>query len=449
MNGDVDDYLIGSSVDNLNKQLENTSDVVFTYLNQSNYYTEIAKALKEAVNLGVGAYRITETTDAYSPFIFQYVPLDDLYFWVDAHGKPNYVFKFLRDMNQTSLELMFGSEIKIPSELKNPDEDATTLIEVVVPAEERGKFIYMITSEDFKTVLLEKEISYNPLVIFRWSQEGSNPWGIGLSVQGLKCFKELKELKDKRMESADKLLDPPIFLKGDKSLAMALSLKAKAVNFGGSQTQTGMGLSNDIRVEPIQTVGSILPLDQEIQQKYQEIRQLYISNPLGNVADTTRRTSTEVEMRLQSLRQKWGLSYESLSQELLTPAFITPFKILVAQKKIEFDLQDLDNTMINYINALATSQNVQNVEMIIMYMQQAQGAMQVAEMVGLNVSKTLLYFQDSLGIPQDLRLSQEEMEALRQQLQQQQELAVQQQMQQQMSGGMGSPEEMVSQELGA
>lgn len=193
----------------------------------------------------------------------------------------------------------------------------------------------------------------------------------------------------------------------------------------------------------------MLPVDQEIQQKYQEIRQLYVSNPLGNVADTTRRTSTEVEMRLQSLRQKWGLSYESLSQELLTPAFVTPFKILIAQKKIEFEMADLDATMINYINALATSQNVQNVEMIIMYMQQAKGAMEIAETVGLNVSKTLSYFQDSLGIPQDLRLTQEEMEALRQQLQQQQQMMLQQQMQQNMQeGATGVDSAMESSGLG-
>lgn len=232
VNGDIDDYLVGQAVDKLNKQLENTSDVVFTYLNQSNYYTEIAKALREAVNLGVGCYRITETVDAYTPFIFQYVPLDDLYFWVDGLGKPNYVFKMLRGMNQTSLELMFGTDITLPKDLKDPDADSVTLIEVVVPAEEKGKYIYKITSEDFKTVVLEKEIEYNPIVIFRWETEGSNPWGIGLSVRGLKCFKELKELKDKRMESADKLLDPPLFLKGDKSLAMSLSLKAKAINYG-------------------------------------------------------------------------------------------------------------------------------------------------------------------------------------------------------------------------
>lgn len=432
VSGDMEEYLVGSEIDKLNKQLENTSDVVFTYLNQSNYYTEIAKALREAVNLGVGCYRITETTNAYTPFTFQYVPLDDLYYWVDSLGRPNYVFKVLRDMSEVAINLMFKGECKIPSKLKNPDEDSETLMEIVVPAEEDGKFTYMITDESFKEVLLEKEIDYNPITIFRWSLEGSNPWGLGLSLKGLKCFKELKDLKDKRKASAEKLLDPPLFLSGDKSLAMSLSLEAKAINYAGNRTNTGLGMNTEIGVTPIQTVGTLLPLDQDIAEKYNEIRQLYISNPLGNVADTTRRTKTEVEMRLQSLRQKWGLSYELLAQELLTPAFITPFKILVNQKKIEFEMANFDATMINYRNALSLSQDVQSVEMIIMYMQQAVAVAQNAEQVGLNSTKTLTYFQDNLGVPQDLRLTEEEQTALRERLMQQQEAIASSRFQQQM-----------------
>lgn len=423
VNGDKDNFTSDQELISLNKSLEDISSVTFTYLNQSNYYSEVARALRECVNIGTGAYRITEKDDPIMPFIFQYLPQDDLFYWEDAYGIPSYIFRYLRNMNGRSIKLMFGDKAKIPSAIKNPDEDSVTLLEVIYPSEENEyNYMYEVYTEDLSTKVFEIELEYCPIIIFRWSKEGSNPNGLGLSIKGLKAFKELADAKAKRKESAEKILNPALFVRGDKALAQMLSLNAGAVNYAGTATPTQMSMRQDVSVEPIHTVGNLLPLDQDIINLRNEIRELYTSNPLGAVSDYKRRSALESQIRLNALRQKWALSFESLERELLMPTFLTPLKILVKKRKIEFDVADLDTSMIVYKNALALSQESQNVEMVNVYINQSLLAMQYAEQTGLRLDKVLIYFRENLGIPLELAKTEDELAELKeQQLMQQQQ----------------------------
>lgn len=418
VNGDSDEYTSDQEIVDLNRQLEDISDVTYTYLNQSNYYSEVAKALRECVNIGTGAYRVSEKDDPLVPFIFQYIPQDDLYYWEDGYGRPVYIFKTLRDMTKRTIGLMFGDyKPTFPSELRDDDIDKITLTEVIYPSkEDNHKFVYEVYSEDFRTRVMSIELEYCPIVIFRWSKEGSNPNGLGLSMQGLKTFKELKDAKDKRKESAEKLLNPPIQVRGDRAIAQMLSLKANAINYTGTATPVQLESQvQDLFVNPIETVGSLLPLDQDIAKYENAIRELYLSNPVGAIEDYKRRSATESQIRLNALRQKYALSFEILERELLMPTFLTPLRILVKKRKIEFDVKDLDITMINYKNSLALNQDMQNVEMLISYMQSAMQAMQMATPTGLKLAKVLPYFQQNLGIPQSLAMSEEELNQLAEQ----------------------------------
>lgn len=423
VNGDVDSFTSDQELIDLNKELEDITSATYTYLNQSNYYSEISKALRECVNIGTGAYRVTERDDPVSPFIFKYLPVDDLFYWEDAFGRPNYIFRYIRDMNQKGIELMFGKKAKMPKALKDEDKDLIDLMEVVYPSEKNPRnFIYEVYDESLSEKIFEVELEYCPIIIFRWNKEGSNPNGLGLSIKGLKDFEDLKNAKSKRSESADKLLNPPIFLKGDRALAEALSLKANSVNFAGSRKDSlGNPLQQDVQVMPIQTVGTLLPVDQDIIKLESSIRELYTSNPLGQVGDYKRRSATESQIRLNALRQKWALSFESLERELLMPTFMTPLKILMKKRKIEFDTTELDTTMIVYKNALALSQDSQNVEMVNVYINQSILAIQYAERVGLKLDKVLQYFQENLGLPLNLAMTDQELAELQQRMQMQQQ----------------------------
>lgn len=289
-----EEYQLNQAIVDLNRNLENISDITYTYLNQSNYYSEIAKALRECVNIGTGAYRVSERDKSLTPFVFQYIPQDDLFYWEDSLGRPVYIFKYIRDINGTGLKTMFGDAVKMPSGITDMDEDKVTVIETITPVEnEDSKFDYVVYDESFANKIYEVQLEYCPIVIFRWNKEGNNPNGLGLSLQGLKTFKALKEAVEKRAESADKLLRPPLEVKGDRALAQSLSLKANAVNYTGTATSMGSipSQTQDVLIRPIATVGNLLPLDQDIINYKAEIKELYQSNPVGQIDDYKRRSA--------------------------------------------------------------------------------------------------------------------------------------------------------------
>lgn len=430
-NGYDDDWTLNDDIQRLNMQLEDATNVTYTYLNQSNYYAEIGRSLKECVNIGVGAFRISERPDPIVPFVFQYVPLDDLFYWEDSLGRPSYIFKYVRNLNGMGLKLMFGEKIKMPSGISNQHEDIFDIIEVITPVDDFGganrKFTYQVFTDSLDEKLMEIELDYCPIVVFRWDKEGSNPNGLGLSILGLKTFKDLENAKKQRNDSAEKLLNPPVAVYGDKVLAQMINLKPKAVNYFGTQTQiVGPNMNAQVGINPINTVGTMLPLEQDIQEYKALIRELYTSHPLGQIEDYKRRSAGESEIRLRMLRQKWSRAFEFIERELLMPTFITPLKILVKQKKIEFDTNNLDVTLINYKNALATNQEAQSVEKVVAYIQSSAPVIQMAETVGLKVDETLSYFQDNLGIPLSVRMTKEEMMKAKQE--QQANMEMQQQM---------------------
>ena len=105
------------------------------------------------------------------------------------------------------------------------------------------------------------------------------------------------------------------------------------------------------------------------------------------------------------------------------PTFLTPLKILVKKRKIEFDVADLDTSMIVYKNALDLSQESQNVEMFNVYINQSLLAMQYAEQTGLRLDKVLIYFRENLGIPLELAKTEDELAELKEKqlIQQQQQ----------------------------
>lgn len=209
-------------------------------------------------------------------------------------------------------------------------------------------------------------------------------------------------------------------------MAAVLSLEAGAVNYGGSGAKTSTGVLSDVSVTPIQTVGNILPLDQDIQKTENQIKELYMTNPLGKPEDFgTHRSASEVQARLNAMRQKYALSFEIIERELLSVSLLIPMRILIKQNKIEIETENLDLTKITYQNALAQSAGKQDVDTITQYVQTTQLIAQSATALGLYPEKTIRYVQDSLGIPLHLRMTEAEVKEYQAQIQMQQQQAQQ------------------------
>ena len=62
-NGETGQISNEGNIKNINEDLEKTSETFFDFLNNSNFYTEAAKAVRDATVLGTGVVKIIEQDD--------------------------------------------------------------------------------------------------------------------------------------------------------------------------------------------------------------------------------------------------------------------------------------------------------------------------------------------------------------------------------------------------
>ena len=61
-----------AKIKEMNTDLEKVTETFFDFLNNSNFYTEASKAIRDSVVLGTGVVKITETEDGQMPFLYKF-----------------------------------------------------------------------------------------------------------------------------------------------------------------------------------------------------------------------------------------------------------------------------------------------------------------------------------------------------------------------------------------
>lgn len=438
--GSTSDISNTAKIREINEQLEKNTDIVFEYINSSNYYTEIAKAVRDSLVLGTGCYILREQNSVSKPFTYEYKSLDNLFFLEDAYGRPTYVFNQVFDVDKVALEDKYGyTNITIPEILNQNPNNTVDLIECVIPeydeSSARTIYNYYVLLSNFETVVLERQLNYNPYVIFRFNMESGLMYGIGLGIKALKTFKELEEYKERRATQADKILNPPLKATGDKALIHNVRLDAGYLNYGGTGQSSGLGgIVNDFSLEPIITTQSLMPIDQDIQKAENDIRDIFLSNPLGNNTDYKGRTATETQARMELFRQRWSGAFELLQQELLEPTLINPFIVMVEKQLITFEIENFEYTNTQYINELSRYAQIEKVERVNNFISTTYNTSQVCEQVGIKKDKLVNFYAECFRVPLDIRFTEEELANMaEQQRQYLMQLSAQQQMLQQQS----------------
>ncbi len=406
-----------SEIKKINEELEKNTETVFNYINQSNFYTEISRSARDALNLGTGCVKNVESVGNTKPIIYEYVTLNELFFADDAFGLPNYVYKKYNNKSKQEIIDMY-SGYDAPNVAQIEEGLKINIVESVEPnydeTNDTTTYQYTVTDENFTYKIIDITLTYNPYIIFRWAQEGDLQWGVGIGIQGLDTFKRLKEWNELRRTQAQKIVKPPMRAMGDKDLIHKVSLDAGAVNYGGSGSGiSDMGGTTDsFTFDPINLSTTLMPLDQDIEQAKIDIRDLYMSKPLGNPEEYRNRTATETTLRMQLMRIRWATSFELLQNELLDRILRNAFIIMIKKNLITFETENFDYTDTLFINELSKLKERERAGNIVEYVQMATIIAQQGEAVGLNVDVALEFIADQFNIPEDMRMSPEEVQAL-------------------------------------
>ena len=407
----------------INKVLENNSDTVYFTNDNTNYYTETSKALLDCIKVGTGIRKIIELKDNTKCFTYAYQNLDNIYILEDNLGKPNIIFKVYVEKNLNDINDLFGHlPITTPKGLNEDKlEEKINIIECVVGVFDEDtstyKYYHGLFTEAFEEMLYEGELNYNPYTVFRWKINSSNPWGIGIGLENLDLFKELKDLKEKRKKHADKIVSPPLNFYGSTDLINKVSLKANAKNYGGS----GIG-GDKYGVEPINIGTNLLPVEKDIEQVKQEIREVFMSQPLGDVSDTKNRSATEMSLRHEMFRKEFSGTYELINTELLEPTFMNAYYIMDGKGLLNTteDESYINISQIQYINELTRNAGSDEViNTINFYMTLSQVVPETQRQFIFKIDELIDWASKKMRVPLDVLNSKEEIKQL---IVQQQEL---------------------------
>lgn len=369
-----DGEITESNIKQINENMEKNSESVYLTNETTNYYTETSKALKDCCVVGTGVRKTIELASNTKPFTYEYINLDNFYFLEDSFGQPTITFKVYVEKNLSQLNDMFGHipGYKKPSQLENEEDLKKTInvIECCIPdfneSNSITSFIHVVYTDNFDELLVEEVLKRNPFRVFRFSVDNSNPWGIGIGRENIDLFKDLENYKSTRLKHAEKIVDPPGNFKGNIDLIYKASFDAGARNYAGD----GLSAENDMGYQPINIGGSLIPLENDIADCRQRIREIFMAQPLGDVIDTKNRTATEMSIRHEMFRKEFSGAYELLNTELLQYTFLDAY-IIMQEKGLLNNTIDKENenkyykylefSQINYINELTKSAGAEEV----------------------------------------------------------------------------------------
>lgn len=427
----TDGEVAEAQANEINKVLENNSDTVYLTNDNTNYYTETSKSLLDCIKVGTGIRKIIELKDNTKCFTYAYQNLDNIYILEDNLGKPNIIFKVYIEKNLNDINDLFGHlPIATPKVLNEEKlDEKINIIECVIGVFDEKistyKYYHGLFTEAFEEMLYEGELNYNPYTVFRWKINSSNPWGIGIGLENLDLFKELKDLKEKRKKHADKIVSPPLNFYGSIDLINKVSLKSGAKNYAGS------GIGGDrYGVEPINIGTNLLPVEKDIEQVKQEIREVFMSQPLGDVTDTKNRSATEMSLRHEMFRKEFSGTYELINTELLEPTFMNAYYIMDSKGLLDKTENEsyINISQIQYINELTRNAGSDEViNTINFYITLSQVVPEAQRQFIFKIDELIDWASKKMRVPLDVLNSKEEIKQLiaqQQQLEQMQQMAM-------------------------
>ena len=403
------------------------SETMFGVMRQSGFDLAIGEMLLDLA-IGTACMLIQPSGDDTKPIKFTCVPSYHVCFEEGPNGQINTVYrKFRRPFNVLEREF---PDIKIPSEVaKKYEEKPTQKIELLEATYENDGFIYYCLSTmegDHK--LVSRQLQSFPWVVARYMKASGEIYGRGPVLYALPDILTVNKVKE-------------------------LALKNASLSIGGVFTAVDDGVLNPqtINIQPGSVIAvnsnggprgaSLMPLPRsgdanlsqiELNDLRMNIKKMLLDDSLP--PDTmSARSATEIMERMKDLSANLGAAFGRMIDEIMYPIVGRTLAIMNEMGMIELPLKvnGLEVQVIP-VSPLALAGNTDNINSVMQFMQITQAMGPQGQML-VDPMKVGDYVADMLGIPGEVRTTQEERQVMQQEMMQ----AAQAMMQQQQ--GMAAP----------
>lgn len=385
-----------------NKELEKLTDVIFTYLNASNFATAAAEMYFDW-GIGVGALWLHEG-DQQQPLNFMATPMSEMGLVEGRFGTVDGRFRKYKIKARLIKHTWPNDNVKMDSALADiardrPDEEVE-LIEACYYDYDEFVWRYEVIYEKSKHRLVEKtfneEICFTP----RWLKVPGHAIGIGPFVMAMADIKTLNKMKEYMLRNA----------------ALSVFGVYTVASNGGFNPNTAKiapnafipvernGGPNGPSIQPLERSGSFDVQEFMITDLKDSIRKTMLDTRLPEQQPQPA-TAFEIAQRIKEFQQDIGSAYGRAMFEFVQPLFKRIIAILSRKGLIELpEGFEIDNffVQVQVVSPIAQTQAIEDVQKFMQTFQMTAGINPQLALMAYEIEKLPQWLTEKTGSPSAL-----------------------------------------------
>lgn len=388
--------------DAVRENLERVTEIVFHYLDQSNFYQVSAQAFED-MGISTGIMVLEEGSEE-SPLVFRSVAISEVAF---TEGRDSKIANFWRLFKTTLREAtLMWPDLQLTDNLqmrlKTDPDGEVEFIEgsVVVPGDRASadEFQHYIQSMDDKnTLLLNEKRDRATWFGFRAAKTTGETIGYGPVLRILPAIRSLNGMAEYDLRSF-KFAAIGAYMVDNSGVLNPFNVTVEP----GALIPIEPSMSGKDPIRPIQTSGAPQLTLEKIQAMQASIREALISQPLPPQVKAGV-SATEISVRQQFWVRQNSAAFGRISVELIEPILSSVVALLSKRKLIPSIIINKTQVAIKYespLIAIQDQEDVAKVQQNIELVQSTFGEQGVA--VAFDQGELNSYISEKLGVPSKL-----------------------------------------------
>jgi hypothetical protein len=404
------------------KWLKTCADIVHTYLEASNFATELNKTLRSYVLFGLGVLYIEGRPEGGLRFAARHVR--EVYIAEDENGEIDTVFRRFK-MSARGVSRFFGRDTpdSIAKKAESEPDELVELLHCVFPRDvappppgskvSPDKMPFASVYVDIETGSVIREGGYMrlPFMVARGPSSPGDVYGRSPAMDVLPDVKMLNEVAKTALTAAHMTITPPLLVPAN--LDEEVALVPGALNYYDSLRM------NAESVKPMVTVGDIAPTLNMVNDLRQSIMRGFHADLFTMFTGDPNMTATQVIERRAEKLVLLGPLLGSVINELLAPCIRRCFTILNEQGAIPIPPSgDVGGRLdVQYVSPLAQARRASELAAmlqsfnIVNAINNVTGTTSVVD--NFDPDKAFVIGADILGVPSDIIRKTSEVNAIR------------------------------------
>jgi hypothetical protein len=397
------------------------TEKMFATIKQSNIDIAIGEFL---LDLAVGtAVMMVQPGDDINPINFIPVPQFLVAFEEGANGQVDNVYRRMRIKGEVIQRQWADAKIPVALQQKidlKPSEDVE-LLEATIYDVKRGDFTYHVIHQETKEELVFRRMKTSPWIVSRYMKVAGEIYGRGPLITALPDIKTLNKVLELVLKNAS-LAIAGVYTAADdgvlnpNTVQIAPGAIIPVARNGGPQGES---------LKPLPRAGDFNTSQIVMNDLRMNIKSILLDESLPP-DNMSARSATEVIERMKQLSQNLGSAFGRLINETMIPLVNKILQVMDEKGIIDLPLKVNGlEIKVTPVSPLAMSQNMEDVNNIMQYMQITQAAGPEGQFA-VKTDVLLDYIADKMAIPQAVRNSPAERDMMKQELAQQAQMMAQQ-----------------------